>query len=234
MKKYLIYLSTILLTILAGCSNITVLDTKSTTGQEQGALIWYSLAIMAIVLIVVFSLFFRFVIKYRYTKEKKDFIPKDVEGNLALELTWTIIPIILLAILAIPTVKTTLDHSPKAEEDADLDGVHVYVTAEQFTWRFEHETGRTAQDHLVIPEGEKITFHLESNDVIHSFWIPELAGKVDVMPHKVITYKIKNAEIGEYAGKCAEYCGAQHTNMVFDVKVVSEEDYEEYVEEVEN
>lgn len=230
MKKYLIYLSTLL---LAGCSNITVLDTKSTTGQEQATLIWYSLAIMAIVLIVVFSLFIRFVIKYRYTKERKDFIPKDVEGNLPLELTWTIIPIILLAVLAVPTVKTTLDHSPKAETDADEDGVHIYVTGQQFTWTFEHENGKTAHDHLVIPEGEKIVFHLESNDVIHSFWIPELAGKVDVMPQKVVTYNIKNAEIGEYAGKCAEYCGVQHANMVFDTKVVSQEDYEEYVEKVE-
>lgn len=228
MRKFSILLFTLL---MAGCSNIIVLDPKSTTGKEQANLIWFSLALMMIVVVVVFVLFTYFIVKYRYTKIKKDFIPQDVKGNLKLELTWTLIPLVILAILAVPTVKTTLDHSPRPEAEADTDGVHIYVTAKQFTWIFEHENEKTAQDHLVLPEGEKIVFHLKSDDVIHSFWIPELAGKVDVMPNKTMTYKIEDAEIGEYAGKCAEYCGVQHTNMVFDTQVVSRDDYNKYIEE---
>lgn len=229
MKRYVIFLSILFLT---GCSNIKILDTKSVTGQEQARLIWYSLGIMAIVLLVVFILFIRFVVKYRYTEKRKNVIPKDVTGHLGLELTWTIIPFILLAILAIPTVKTTLDHSLTLGTDveANEDGVHIYVTGEQFSWTFAHENGKEVRDELTIPTDEKIIFHLTSKDVIHSFWIPELAGKVDLVPGKEFVYKINNAEIGEYAGKCAEYCGIQHTNMVFDVSVVSKEDYKDYVD----
>lgn len=219
-----------LILLLSGCSNISVLDPRSATGKEQANLIWFSLAIMMVVLVVVFILFIRFVTKYRYRKDHPDFMPEDVHGSVILEITWTVIPIILLIILAVPTVKTTLGQSPRAEMEESIDGVHIDVTAEQFSWTFEHENGKTIRDEFVIPEGEKIILHLTSIDVIHSFWVPKLAGKIDLIPHEEIIYVIEDAEIGTYPGKCAEYCGIQHTNMVFDAKVVSKEDYEKYLE----
>ena len=215
---------------LTGCS-ITVLDPKSSTGKEQSFLIWFSFGLMSIVVLVVFILFIRFVFKYRYTKEKEGFIPKDVKGNLKLELTWTILPILLLAVLAVPTIVTTYDQSPVSDASEELEGVHVHVKAEQFKWTFTHENGKEVEDELVIPEGESIIFHLEAVDVIHSFWIPELAGKVDAIPGKEITYEIKNPEVGTYKGKCAEYCGIQHAQMTFETRVVSEDDYQKYLEE---
>ncbi|MGM8365775.1 cytochrome c oxidase subunit II [Virgibacillus sp. W0181] len=224
----------LVLLFVTGCSQISVLDPKSSTGKDQAFLIWLSLGVMAIVLLTVFILFARFVIKYRYTKEKADFIPKDVKGSKKLELTWTIIPFILLAILAVPTVKMTYEQSPSTEAISSKEGVHIQVTAQQFSWTFEHENGKTVHDELVIPEGESIVFQLESNDVIHSFWIPQLAGKVDVIPNKPHSYVIENAEKGEYEGKCAEYCGIQHTNMVFETTVVSKEDYAAYLKKPDN
>ncbi|MCJ0930087.1 cytochrome c oxidase subunit II [Virgibacillus halodenitrificans] len=220
--------------LLAGCQSITVLDPKSSTGKEQAYLIWFSLAIMAIVLLVVFILFTRFVIRYRYTEKKAEFIPKDVKGNLKYELTWTIVPFLLIAVLAVPTLKITFDQSPKTEAEANANDIHINVTAEQFRWTFEHENSKTVQNELIIPENKDIVFHLISKDVIHSFWIPELAGKVDVIPNKELTYVIKNAEIGEYDGKCAEFCGIQHANMTFDVKVVSLDEYNQYLKQSSN
>lgn len=229
MKKTLLFILPIFL-FLTGCS-ITVLDPKSSTGKEQSFLIWFSFGLMSIVVLVVFILFIRFVFKYRYTKEKEGFIPKDVKGNLKLELTWTILPILLLAVLAVPTIVTTYDQSPVSDASEELEGVHVHVKAEQFKWTFTHENGKEVEDELVIPEGESIIFHLEAVDVIHSFWIPELAGKVDAIPGKEITYEIKNPEVGTYKGKCAEYCGIQHAQMTFETRVVSEDDYQKYLEE---
>lgn len=217
---------------LAGC-DITVLDPKSSTGKEQSFLIWFSFGLMTIVVITVFILFAWFVFKYRYTKEKADVTPKDVKGNLKLELTWTILPVLLLAVLAVPTIAITYDQSPVSDAEEDLDGVHIDVKAEQFKWTFTHENGKEVTDELVIPETDAVIFHLKSADIIHSFWVPALAGKVDVFPDKELTYEIKNPEAGTYKGKCAEYCGLQHADMTFDVKVVSAEDYKKYVEEEE-
>src|SRR5699024_47379 len=97
MKKILI-LCTMLL--MVGCSNIKVLDPKSVTGKEQAYLIWLSIALMSIVIIVVFTLFTWFVIKYRHTTARKGTLPIDVKGNTKLELTYTIIPVFILLILA--------------------------------------------------------------------------------------------------------------------------------------
>lgn len=227
MKKMSLFLFSFL---LVGCSNITVLDPKSTTGKDQAYLIWFSLAIMSIVILVVFVLFTHFVIKYRLTKARQDVLPTDVKGNKKLELTYTIIPIILLIILAIPTVRITLDQSPNSEAAQNQDGVNIDVTARQFEWKFTHDNNKQVTDELVIPEGEPIVLHLQSEDVIHSFWVPELAGKVDVIPGQEITYVIEDPETGTYEGKCAEFCGVQHTNMTFTVKVVSDSNYKDYLD----
>lgn len=227
MKKMSLFLFSFL---LVGCSNITVLDPKSTTGKDQAYLIWFSLAIMSIVILVVFVLFTHFVIKYRLTKARQDVLPTDVKGNKKLELTYTIIPIILLIILAIPTVRITLDQSPNSEAAQNQDGVNIDVIARQFEWKFTHDNNKQVTDELVIPEGEPIVLHLQSEDVIHSFWVPELAGKVDVIPGQEITYVIEDPETGTYEGKCAEFCGVQHTNMTFTVKVVSDSNYKDYLD----
>src|SRR5699024_12468366 len=94
--------------LLVGCSSITVLDTKSETGKDRAYVIWFSLAIMSIVILVVFILFTWFIIRYRYTKERQNVLPKDVKGNLKLELTYTILPIILLSEVSVHTIKITI------------------------------------------------------------------------------------------------------------------------------
>src|SRR5699024_12365754 len=112
MKKVSLFLFSLL---LVGCSNITVLDPKSETGKDQAYLIWFSLALMSIVILVDFILFTWFNIRYRYTKERQNVIPKDVKGNLKLELIYTILPIILLIVLAVPTTSITMHKSPITE-----------------------------------------------------------------------------------------------------------------------
>lgn len=233
MKKIWLVFFGLMCFLLAGCSNITVLNPKSATGKEQTYLIWLGLAVMSIVILVVFVLFTYFVIKYRYKSSHHNFLPKDIKGNLKLELTYTIIPVILLIILAVPTVKITMDHSPSTEALKGTEGTHIGVTARQYEWEFEYENEEKVTDILVVPEGESIILHLISEDVVHSFWVPELAGKVDLYPNKELTYEIKEPEEGTYQGKCAEFCGPQHVNMTFTVKVVSEGEYEDYLKSIE-
>lgn len=232
MKLRILFIYTSILLLVSGCSNITILNPKSATGKDQAYLIWLSLGIMSIVILVVFILFALFIVKYRYTKERGSILPEDIKGNKKLELTYTIIPCVLLIILAIPTVKITMEQSPSiklAKENEEQ--IHIEVTARQFEWAFEHENGKHEKDILIIPEDKEVVFHLKSEDVIHSFWVPELAGKVDVFPNKELMYVIDEAEKGTYQGKCAEFCGVQHANMIFTTKVVSQEDYLAYLNE---
>ncbi len=217
-----------MLIFLAGC-NITVLQPKSETASEQAFLINFSFWLMMIVVVTVFTLFIRFVYKYRFTEKRKDDLPEDVKGNRKLEITWIVLPILLLIVLAVPTIAITYEQSAKAPQDRKKNGVHIDVIGKQFSWTFQYENGKKEMNRLVIPEGEPIIFHLTSEDVIHSFWAPKLGGKVDVMPGKEITYEIKKPEKGSYQGKCAEYCGLAHANMTFKTKVVAKEDYQEYL-----
>ncbi|WP_198029966.1 cytochrome c oxidase subunit II [Oceanobacillus manasiensis] len=214
--------------LLTGC-NIAVLDSRSDTAEDQAFLILFSFALMLLVVLVVCVLFVWFVFKYRYTDEKKHDIPPDVKGNKWLETAWIIGPLLLLAVLAVPTIMMTYDQSPVLSSESEKDGVPVYVTARQFNWTFEHENGKTENNRLVIPEGGSIIFHLSSEDIIHSFWVPRLGGKVDVMPDRELVYEIKNPQVGTYDGKCAEYCGIEHTSMVFEVEVVTAEEYDRYL-----
>ncbi|WP_430791284.1 cytochrome c oxidase subunit II [Virgibacillus flavescens] len=214
---------------LTGC-DISVLNAQSETGQEQAFLIWFSFGLMMIVMLVVFVLFAKFVWKYRETPQNKDDLPKDVKGNKKLEITWTSLSILLLVVLAVPMISITYDQSAVLSSSKDNEeAVHVNVTAEQFFWTFGYENGKKTMNKLVIPANKTIVFHLKSKDVIHSFWIPELAGKTDVMPDRELDYEIVNAKKGTYEGKCAEFCGVLHTKMQFTTEVVSTSDYEEWL-----
>lgn len=222
-------LPALFLLFLTGC-DISVLHAQSETGQEQAFLIWFSFGLMMIVLLVVFILFARFVWKYRETPLNKDKLPKDVKGNKKLEITWTSLAVLLLVVLAVPTISITYDQSAVlSSSEIKEEAVHVNVTAEQFFWTFEYENGKETMNKLVIPAGKKIVFHLKSKDVIHSFWIPELAGKTDVMPGRELNYEIVNAKEGTYEGKCAEFCGVLHTKMQFTTEVVSTSEYQEWL-----
>ena len=133
-------------------------------------------------------------------------------------------------VLAVPTISITYDQSAVlSSSEIKEEAVHVNVTAEQFFWTFEYENGKETMNKLVIPAGKKIVFHLKSKDVIHSFWIPELAGKTDVMPGRELNYEIVNAKEGTYEGKCAEFCGVLHTKMQFTTEVVSTSEYQEWL-----
>lgn len=220
------------LILLSGCG-IRVLDPESETAKVQTELIYFSFGIMVLVLLTVFGLMARFVKKYR-DDGSSDYLPPQTEGNKKLEITWTLIPILIVIILAVPTTIVTMNQSPNSEairtaEDSTGKEVNVRVEAERFSWTFRYENGKTSRD-LFLPEGATVVLTLRSKDVIHSFWVPSLGGKVDVLPHKDNVYEIENVQEGVYLGKCAEFCGTYHTKMRFTTHVVSEQEYREWLE----
>lgn len=220
--------------VLTGClgeTNLTALDPKGPQSQWIFDNMLLSLYIMAFVTIVVFAIFFIILAKYR-RKPGDDELPEQVHGNTALEITWTVIPIILLAILAVPTITGTFMLADK-EPDPEVgdDTVYIKVTGHQFWWQFDYEDeGFTAGQEVYIPVGEKVIFELHAQDVQHSFWVPALGGKIDNIPGITNHLWLEADEPGVYKGKCAELCGPAHALMDFKLIALERDDYNAWVE----
>ncbi|UOQ45279.1 cytochrome c oxidase subunit II [Halobacillus salinarum] len=220
----------VLVTLLSGCQ-IRVLNPASDTAQTQSNLIYLSFGLMMLVLIVVIILFTRFVYKYRETGERIGCIPGDKKENKLYEIIWTVLPVLLLVVLAVPTVKATYDLTYKsaAGEGFKQDAVNVQVEARQFAWTFTYENGKKSHTELVLPVDKKAALTISSVDVVHSFWVPRLGGKMDAIPGKKTHLAFVPNKQGTYQGKCAEFCGSGHATMRFKARVVSEDEYEKWL-----
>lgn len=226
--KRLLPLAGLLALLLSGCApEPGPLDPVGGVAEEQYNLIKLSIAIMSIVVVVVFVLTAFVLVRFR-KRPGDNKIPKQVEGNHTLEVIWTVIPIILLIILAVPTLKTTFSQAKDYSNDPDV--LQVKVTAHQYWWEFEYpDLGvYTAQD-LVVPENSRVFFKLTSRDVTHSFWIPAIGGKIDTNPGLINTFYLDMPGPGVYKGKCAELCGQSHALMDFKVVVKTENEFTDWV-----
>ncbi|MEZ0482506.1 cytochrome c oxidase subunit II [Planococcus sp. SSTMD024] len=243
-KKWRLFaLMTALLVFLSGCGReeISTLIPAGKVAQDQFNLLILSSIVMLFVIVVVTIIYVLAIVKFRRSKVGEDMIPEQVEGSARLEFIWTAIPIVLLLILAVPTVYSTFDLADVTAMDAqDEDGVAenltVNVTGKLYWWEFEYPEQEiiTAQE-LVVPTGERVYFNLIAADVKHSFWIPSVGGKLDVNPENVNTFYLEfdkessELEEGVYFGKCAELCGPSHALMDFKVKTLNREDFDAWV-----
>lgn len=224
-------LATLLLSA-CGKENLTALDPKGYGAEVSMDIMILSIVIMTAVFIVVMLVFTVVLIRFRQKKGQEDYIPKQVEGNHTLEMVWTAIPIILVLVLAIPTVVTVFDLADTADASESM---NIDVVGNQYWWHFEYQNEeiQTSQD-LYIPVDTKIYLNIDSADVIHSFWVPTLSGKIDANPENTNTMYIEAYEEGVYWGKCAELCGPSHSLMDFKVIVVSEEEYDQWVADMQS
>jgi len=218
--------------ILAGCGeeNLTALVPKGYGAQKSMDLIILTTTVMSFVFLVVITLLITVLIRFRKKKGEEVRNPKQVEGSVLLEIVWTSIPIILVIIMAVPTVMAEFNLAD--DSDAE-DHMNINVTANQYWWHFEYEGEdlETSQD-LYIPVGEKVYLNLIASDVLHSFWVPSLSGKLDANPENTNTFFIEAYEEGVYYGKCAELCGPSHSLMDFKIVVVSQDDFEQWKDEM--
>ncbi|GGE66596.1 cytochrome c oxidase subunit II [Priestia taiwanensis] len=226
---------------LGGCgekSQSTLLP-QGEVAKMQYDLLMLSTWIMVGVVAVVTIIFLYVVVKFRRKKGQEDVIPEQVEGNHKLEIIWTVIPIILLIILAVPTVRDTFtlaDTRPIDGEEIPEDTVVVSAVAKLYWWEFEYQTpdGKnvvTAQD-LVIPTGERVYIKLKGGDIKHSFWVPSLAGKMDTNTDNENKMYLQADNVGTYRGFCAEFCGPSHALMQFQVKAVEPAEFDQWFEKM--
>ena len=208
---------------LSGCATDTpqnTFDTKGEVAEKQAEIfyvaMWPALAIMILVLGGLL------VIMLRFRERDPKHIPPQIHGNTRLEVAWTIAPAILLLAIGIPMVVMVFDLGREPSEDA----FRVDVIAQRFSWEFQYpeytdEDGTPLsvfdQSGFHIPAGREVAFYLQSVDVIHSFWLPKLGGKLDIVPGQVNVLWLIADEPGSFSGQCAEYCGLNHANMTMTV-----------------
>ncbi|BBH22182.1 cytochrome c oxidase subunit 2 [Paenibacillus baekrokdamisoli] len=218
----------VLLLSACGRADLSTLRPQGPVAEEQFGLMKLTIIVMVLVVLVVFAIAVYVIIRFRRRPGDKT-IPVQVEGNHKLEIIWTVIPIILLVILGVPTVKTVFGLAQDYTKDPKA--IQVQVTAHQYWWEFNYPNlgVKTAQE-LLIPDDAVISVEAKTADVLHSFWIPSLAGKVDTNPGgNVNIMYFKAPKTGVYLGKCAELCGPSHSLMDFKVKVVDRKSFDRWV-----
>src|SRR5438105_270152 len=241
LSRFGIVLLVILIAVMAsGCSDFggaqNTFSPEGPVANRQRDLfqlvLWPAFAIF----VLVEGLCVYMAIRFRQRKGD-DTIPRQVHGNTLMELGWTIAPVILLAIIAVPTLTGIVDLA----RDPSKDSLPVAVTGFQWKWQFAYPDIKDANGKpiselgtLHIPAGREIGVQLSSPDVIHSFWVPKLAGKTDVIPGRMNHMWLKADHPGEYSGQCAEFCGGSssdgHPNMRFTVVVLSDEDFQAWAQ----
>jgi len=153
-------------------------------------------------------------------------IPQQVHGHTPLEISWTIGFAVVLIIIGIPTIKIIF----RTQEAPAATALKVDVSGHQWWWEFRYPGLEVATaNEMHLPVGQTVVFHLHGPDVIHSFWIPGLGGKRDVVPHRVNQITLTPEAPGEYLGQCAEYCGTSHANMRLRVIVHPAGGFEQWV-----
>ena len=224
-----IALSAALPLLLAACSsqypNSTFTDL--TDFNRDSTALWNLMIWLGIGVFVLVELLLLYVM-IRYRRRPNDAEPEHVHGNTKLELTWTILPAVILVIIAVPTVKSIW----RFQSGAPANALQVDVIGHQWWWEFRYpEQNIITANELYIPAGRPVNFTLRSQDVIHSFWIPQLGGKRDVVSNRTNHLWFTPDSVGTRAfnGSCNEYCGASHANMRFRAYTVTPDEFDRWV-----
>lgn len=163
------------------------------------------------------------VVVFRRRPDDMDDGP-HIHGHTGLEIAWTIIPTIIVVGFGIYGTVVLGDITSEQENE-----LVISATGQQWAWSFEYPEQDIKSNRLVLPVNQPILLQLESNDVLHSFWVPEFRVKQDLVPGTVKPLRITPTELGNYRLRCAEICGTSHSQMMADVQVVSRADFDQFL-----
>ena len=186
--------------------------------------IWDVLLLWGMIVFVLVEVALLYIVfRYRHTDSAPE--PKQTHGHTTLEIVWTMIPAVILVFIALPTVSTIF----KTQAPPPANALQIDVRGHQWWWEFEYpELGIKTANELYIPTGRPVSFNIQTFNVLHSFWIPRLAGKRDAVNRRVnrIWFTAYDSAAGQvFNGSCTEFCGDSHANMQFRVFVLNETDF---------
>jgi cytochrome c oxidase subunit II len=203
---------------------IAPVEPESPNAEAINTAYWIVLAVTGVIFVLVEVALVVFVIRYRRGRRPRDQEAPQIHGHGRLELIWTVIPVLILAGIAsvvfwkLPAIEDV----PSAR--AAPNRLEVHVIGHQFYWEFRYPNEEVTYDELIVPVNRVVHLTVDAPDVdvIHSWWIPPLGGKIDAIPGKTNFTWFQAKREGTFRGQCAEYCGLQHASMLASVRVVSE------------
>lgn len=198
----------------------------STPANSILHLAYFVLAITGSIFVVVGGLLTWALIRYRARGDDTS-EPPQIYGSTQVELAWTVVPILIVVVLFLTTARIifAIQDAPKPKSALD-----VTVVGHQYWWEFRYpKLGIVTANELHVPVGSATYLHLLSADVIHSFWVPQLAGKTDVVPNHPNETWIEPQRAGLYLGQCAQFCGIEHAKMLLRVYVDTPEQFAAWV-----
>jgi cytochrome c oxidase subunit II len=229
-----------IVTIIAAVTVFQLPDPVTEEGKRTESLYQPVLAVSFVVFFAVTSGIIWAMLRYKRQSEDEA-LPVQVHGSSVLEATWTIIPIIILVALFIPSLILVLDlKNPPDDEDAD---VRVEAIGHQWWWEFRYpDDGVVVQatppnydnlepPTLVLPVGAEVVIHLSSTDVVHSFSAPNTLYKLQAIPGNINTMHMTFEQTGVFSGQCYQFCGLRHADMLFLIDVREQADYEAWLSE---
>lgn len=201
---------------------------QNTEFNSLAVFLWDRMLLLGTIVFVVVEVLLVYTI-FRFRRREGGPEPRQITGNAALEITWTAIPALILVFIAVPTVKTIFQTQAKAPANA----VQIEVIGHQWWWEFRYpQYGIVTANELYLPIGRPASFSLRTRDVLHSFWIPQMGGKRDLIANRVnYLWFTPKADMTSSAwnGACAEYCGSSHANMRLRAFTVTPEEFEKWV-----
>jgi cytochrome c oxidase subunit 2 len=218
-------------TCTGASSPTSTFEWASTPAKELYGLSIFVLTITGLIFVSLSALLVYAIVRFR-ARPGDTAEPAQVFGSTQIELSWTIIPILIIVVLFLTTARVlfTLQDAPKPANALD-----VIVVGHQFWWEFKYpQYNVVTANELHVPvsskEAPRATFmKLTSADVIHSFWVPQLAGKTDLLPNRVNEMWMDPTSVGVYVGQCAQFCGTEHAKMLLRVYVDTPEQFRQWI-----
>lgn len=214
----------VLALLAAACTPAAVTEQGRTIHDLYNFFMW----VAAVVFVLVSGLIVWSIVRYR---RRDDELPGQIHGNNTLELLWTLIPTVLVGVLIVATVQA----QDKVLERSPDEAVPIKVTGFQWSWQFDYPGGVRVvgqpkqRPTMVVPVGRPIRIELVSVDVVHSFYVPRTLFKRQAIPGFTNRFDLTFDQTGTYPGQCAQFCGVSHADMLFDVDVVSESEFESWL-----
>jgi len=217
---------------LAGNGGVGPPSSNTPSGDAIREVYWVVLGVCAFAFVVVEAALITFIVRFRRRRTAAaDLEGPQIHGNTRLEIAWTVVPALILAGLAafalfkVPAVQA----NPSESSVAAGETVNIDVIGHQFYWQYEYPNGAISLDTLYVPAGRTTSLHLRTEDVNHSWWVPELTGKLDLTAGRENVLNFKPRDVGTFEGTCAEFCGIQHAVMQTKVEVLSEAGYQAWL-----
>jgi cytochrome c oxidase subunit 2 len=210
----------------AANGGFTPVTPESPNASHTQTAYYVILGFTSAIFVIVEGLLVVFIVKYRRRGRGRAVEGAQVHGHTRLELIWTVIPVLILCVIGV----VVFVELPKINDaPASTDPIHITIEGHQYYWQFDYPGGARSIGTLHVPAGAVVDYELVSPDVIHSWWIPALGGKLQAIPGHPNHSWFQAKKAGSYEGQCAELCGVFHAAMQATVQAESQQAYKRYI-----